>query len=66
MPEEVPDTLVFSFRWRCPGGLPGFPFYPRNQAPSIARVASKRGQKDRPFDNYPEVCARPTIAAQDP
>ena len=33
---------------------------------STARVASKRGQKNRPFNDHPEVCARPAIAAQDP
>ena len=26
----------------------------------------QRGQKDRPFDNHPEISTSPTIAAQDP
>ena len=39
---------------------------PVYQAPSTTRVASKRGQKNRPFNNHPEISTRLATAAQDP
>ena len=38
----------------------------KNKAPIHHQTKRKRIQKDRPFNNHPEVCADPAIAAQDP
>ena len=42
------------------------PHSPKPPPPVHHPTKRKRIQKDRPFDNHPEVCADPAIAAQDP
>ena len=64
-PGEVPDTVPSLSAGAALAVCQASCFIPVTRPLSTARVASKRGQKDRPFDNHPEVCTNLAIAAQD-